>query len=34
MNHIDFSGSRVLDNATNIRNLKRKGVFPTEKVNW
>jgi len=34
MNRVDFSGSHVLGNSTNIRNLKGKGIFPTEKVNW
>lgn len=34
MNHIIFSGSHVLDNATSIRKLTRKEIFLTKKVNW
>lgn len=34
MNHIDSSGSYVLENATNTRNLKREAIIPTEEVNW
>lgn len=33
MNHIDFSGSYILENATNIRHLKGEAIIPTEELN-
>lgn len=34
MNLIEFFGSCVMDNTTNIRNLKGEAIIPTEKGKW
>lgn len=34
MNLVDFLGYCVMDNITNIRNLKREAIISADKLKW